>query len=273
MKDDGNGRDSAIVAGVDIGAATAKAVILDNSVVLASSVIPTGYSAAGAGEAVIKEALAKVALTSGDLGYIISTGYGRRSVSFPHKALTEIICHAAGVSWLITQARTIIDIGGQDSKVIGLDEKGNVTNFVMNDKCAAGTGRFLEVMAGVLGIDISEMGPVSLLGQEPCQKSSTCTVFAESEMVSRRAEGRSREDIIAGIHKAMARRVTIMGAPVGFKREIVFTGGVAKNVGIKKALEDEIKLEILIPDEPQIIGALGAALLAKAELDRLPQQS
>lgn len=261
-----------IVAGVDIGAATAKAVILNNNDVVASSVIPTGFSAAGAGEAVIKQALERVGLTMDDLKFIISTGYGRRAVSFPNKALTEIICHAAGVSWLIPSARTIIDIGGQDSKVIGLDDRGNVSNFVMNDKCAAGTGRFLEVMAAVLGVKIDEMGPVSLLGDDPCQISSTCTVFAESEMVSLRAEGRSREDIIAGIHKALARRVAIMGAPVGFKKEVVFTGGVAKNIGIKKTLEDEIGLEILIPQEPQIVGALGAALLAKAELDK-PQKT
>lgn len=261
-----SGEDGRIVAGVDIGAATAKAVILNNNSVLASSVIPTGFSVAGAGEAVITEALKKAGLTRNDMGYIVSTGYGRRAVSSANKVLPEIICHAAGVSWLIPEARTIIDIGGQDSKVIGLDEQGNVTNFVMNDKCAAGTGRFLEVMAGVLGLDISEMGSVSLRSENPCQIGSTCTVFAESEMVSLRAEGKSREDIIAGIHKGLARRVAIMGAPVSFRKEVVFTGGVAKNVGIKKALEDEIGLEILIPQEPQVIGALGAALLARGEL-------
>jgi len=266
---DVNKKNGRIVAGVDVGAATAKSVILDNNRILASSVIPTGFSAAGAGEIVTNKALESAGLVMDDIAYVVSTGYGRRAVSFANKVLTEIICHAAGVSWQIAEARTIIDIGGQDSKVIGLDDRGSVTNFVMNDKCAAGTGRFLEVMADVLGVKIDEMGPVSLEGKDPCQISSTCTVFAESEMVSLRAEGRSREDIIAGIHKAMARRVAIMGAPVGFKKELVFTGGVAKNVGIKKALEDEIGLEIIIPEEPQIMGALGAALLAKNDLDKL----
>jgi predicted CoA-substrate-specific enzyme activase len=261
-----------IVAGVDIGAATAKAVILNGNEVLSFSVIPTGFSVAGAAEAVTEEALEKSGLSMGDVEYVISTGYGRRAVPFTNKVLTEIICHAAGVSSLMPQARTIIDIGGQDSKVIGLDD-GNVNNFVMNDKCAAGTGRFLEVMARVLDIDIGEMGPLSLLGKEPCQISSTCTVFAESEMVSLRAEGESRENILAGIHKAMAHRIVIMGSSVGFKKDVVFTGGVAKNVGIKKALEDEIGLEILIPEEPQIIGALGAAILAKAELAKLRKVS
>jgi len=258
-----------IVAGVDIGAATVKAVILDGSKVLSFSIMPTGHSVTQAGESVIRKALENGGLSFNDLEYIVSTGYGRRAVSFTNKAVTEIICHAAGVSSVISQARTIIDIGGQDSKVIGLDDNGNVANFVMNDKCAAGTGRFLEVMAKVLDVEIGEMGPISLMSKDPCKISSTCTIFAESEMVSLRAEGRSREDLLAGVHKAMSRRVAIMGKSVGFRKEVVFTGGVAKNVGIKKALEDEIGLEILIPEEPQITGALGAAILAKAELSKL----
>ena len=258
-----------IVAGVDVGAATAKAVILGSNEILSFSIIPTGFSVARAAKTVTEVALEKSGLSMSELEYVISTGYGRRAVSFNDKALTEIICHAAGVSSIMPQAATIIDIGGQDSKVIGLDDNGNVSNFVMNDKCAAGTGRFLEVMAGVLGVEISEMGPLSLLGTEPCQVSSTCTVFAESEMVSLRAEGKSREDILAGIHKAMAHRISIMGQSVGFNEKVVFTGGVAKNVGMKKALEDEIGSEIIVPKEPQIIGALGAAILAKAELEKL----
>jgi len=135
----------------------------------------------------------------------------------------------------------------------------------MNDKCAAGTGRFLEVMAGVLGLDIEEMGPVSLTSREPCLISSTCTIFAETEMVSLRAEGRPREDLVAGIHRAVASRVAVMGRTVGYKEQVVFTGGVAKNIGVRDALEAGIGLSIIIPDEPQIIGALGAALLAANE--------
>ena len=257
-----------IVAGVDIGAATAKIVILDSDRVLSSSIMPTGSSVTQAAEAVTREALDKAGLSIGELGYVISTGYGRRAVPFANKVLTEIICHAAGVGSVIPQARTVIDIGGQDSKVIGLGDNGNVTDFVMNDKCAAGTGRFLEVMAGVLGVEISEMGTTSLLSKDPCQIGSTCTVFAESEMVSLRAEGRRLEDLLAGIHKAMAHRVVIMGKTVGFKKDVVFTGGVAKNVAIKKALEDEIGLEIIVPEEPQITGAFGAAILARSEYEK-----
>jgi predicted CoA-substrate-specific enzyme activase len=256
-----------IVAGVDIGAATAKAVILDSGKVLSFSIMPTGHLVAQAGETIIRKALEKVGLSFNDLKYIISTGYGRRAVSFANNAVTEIICHAKAVNLVLPQAKTIIDIGGQDSKVIRLDASGNVINFVMNDKCAAGTGRFLEVMAGVLEVDINEMGSISLLSEKACQISSTCTVFAESEMVSLRAEGKRREDIIAGIHRAMAHRIAIMGRSVGFKKEVVLTGGVAKNVGIKGAMEEEIGLQILIPEEPQIMGALGAAILAKTDLE------
>jgi predicted CoA-substrate-specific enzyme activase len=262
-----------LVAGVDVGAATAKAVILTEDDILSSSVIPTGSSVAAAGESVTREALAKAKRTLEEVEYTISTGYGRRAVSFAHKALTEIMCHAAGARSLMPKVQTVIDIGGQDSKVIGLNDSGNVSNFVMNDKCAAGTGRFLEVMAGILGIEISEMGSTSLLSKDPCQISSTCTVFAESEVVSLRAEGKSREDLLAGIHKAMAHRVAIMGKSVGYREDVVFTGGVAKNAGIKKALEQEIGLEVLIPPEPQIVGAFGAALLARAELSALGKSS
>jgi len=258
-----------IVAGVDIGAATSKTVISNADRILSFAIMPTGSSVAEAAKAVTGKALEKAGLLMNNLDYVISTGYGRRAISFANKAVTEIICHAAGVSSLMSRARTIIDIGGQDSKVIGLDDNGNVTNFVMNDKCAAGTGRFLEVMARVLGVEISEIGSRSLLSRDPCQISSTCTVFAESEMVSLRAEGKSLEDLLAGIHKAMSHRVAIMGQSVGFKKDVVFTGGVAKNVGIKEALEDEIGLQILVPEEPQITGALGAAILAKAELAKV----
>jgi len=221
-----------------------------------------------AGESVLRSALEKAALSFDDLRYIISTGYGRRSVSFVNKAVSEIICHAAGVGSMMPQARTIIDIGGQDSKVIGLDDQGNVSNFVMNDKCAAGTGRFLEVMAGILDVKIGDIGPISLTSKDACTISSTCTIFAESEVVSLRAEGRSREDLLGGIHKAMAHRVAIMGKSVGYKKNVVFTGGVAKNIGVRRAMENEIGLEILIPEEPQIMGALGAAILAQDALGK-----
>jgi predicted CoA-substrate-specific enzyme activase len=261
-----------IFAGVDVGAATAKTVLLSDGKVVGRAIIPTGDRIVVAAEKVTKLALEKAGIWrdnfdfKADFDYVISTGYGRHGVPFANKAVTEIICHAKGAHFFLPATRTIIDIGGQDSKAIGLDEKGNVNNFVMNDKCAAGTGRFLEVMAQVLGVTIEELGPIALTSKNPCQISSTCTIFAESEMVSLRAEGKSREDLIAGIVRAVSSRVAVMGKTVGFRRDVVFTGGVAKNIGVKKALEEEIKMEIVVPEEPQIMGALGAALLAKAEL-------
>lgn len=258
-----------IVAGVDIGAATAKAVILKGTDILASAVMPTGYSASRASEAIISATLEKAGISRDTLSYVISTGYGRRAVAYASKILTEIICHAAGVISVVPQARTVIDIGGQDSKVIRIDCQGKVGNFVMNDKCAAGTGRFLEVMARVLEVKLDDMGSLSLSADTPCYISSTCTVFAESEMISLRAEDKSRENILAGIHQAMTHRIAIMGQSVGFTEQVVLTGGVAKNTGIKKSLEDEIGCTIHIPPDPQIIGALGAAVLAGNELAKL----
>jgi len=261
-----------LVAGVDVGAATAKTVIMADGKILGQAIIPTGDRIVTAAEKVTRLALEKAGMWRDSFGfntdfdYVISTGYGRHGVPFANKAVTEIICHAKGAYYLLPATRTIIDIGGQDSKAIGLNEKGGVIDFVMNDKCAAGTGRFLEVMAQVLGVTIEELGPVALTSKNPCQISSTCTIFAESEMVSLRAEGKPREDLIAGIVRAVSSRVVVMGKTVGFRRDIVFTGGVAKNIGVKEALEAEINMEIIVPEEPQTMGALGAVLLAKAEL-------
>ncbi len=253
------------VCGVDVGAATAKAVIIGDGEVVSHAILPTGYSVSLAADSVVQEALNKSKLSIPKFDFVVSTGYGRYNVAFSDKAVTEIICHAKGANFLLPAVRTIVDIGGQDSKVIALDGDGNVTNFVMNDKCAAGTGRFVEVMSKVLEVPLEEIGEVSLTSENPCAISSTCTIFAESEVVSLRAQGEPRENLIAGIHKAIASRVVVMGKSIGFNRDVAFTGGVAKNVGVKKFLEDGIGLEIVIPQEPQIIGALGAALIARTE--------
>jgi len=250
-----------ITAGIDIGAATAKAVILKEGVIMTAIVIPTGGSVKEAAAKVMDEALKTARLHRRDIGCLVATGYGRRAVDFADEVVTEISCHGKGVKLLIPTARTVIDIGGQDSKVIEIDQSGQIANFAMNDKCAAGTGRFLEVMANVLGTSIEEIGALSLQGKKPCQISNTCTVFAESEMVSLRADGESRENLLAGIHLAMAHRVVVMGNAVGFREEIVFTGGVAKNIGMQDALQQRIQKKIRVPDQPQIIGALGAAVI------------
>lgn len=254
-----------VYAGVDIGAATAKAVVVSSDRILGHAVSPTGHDVKLAAERVTEEALKRSGLNRGvgELDGIVSTGYARHAVGFAYKSVTEIICHAKGARFLVPTAGAVIDIGGQDSKAVELDEDGGVTDFVMNDKCAAGTGRFLEVMAEVLQVgSVDNMGPLSLQSKEPCSISSTCTIFAESEVVSLRAAGRSREDLIAGVHQAIALRVALMARRLNIRPEVIFTGGVAKNAGVKKALEVELGFTLVVPDEPQIVGALGAALTA-----------
>jgi len=250
-----------LVAGVDVGAATAKTAIVLDGKVISWAVMPTGDYVENSAMEVTITALAQAGYTMDDLDYCCSTGYGRRVVKFSQKAISEIICHAKGVNYYFPDVRTIIDIGGQDSKVISVLENGTVADFVMNDKCAAGTGRFLEVMADVMRITINDMGPEAIKSKHPAQINSTCTIFAESEMVSLRAQKTPREDMIAGIHKAVSRRVGILGRQVGYKERIAFTGGVALNTGVIHFLQAFLKTTLVIPEPPQIMGAIGAALL------------
>jgi predicted CoA-substrate-specific enzyme activase len=254
-----------IVAGIDIGAGTTKGVILDEYIIAAFDVIPTGHNVKKASDEVMSKLLGQASISSNDIARVISTGYGRHAIGFSDRAVSEITCHAKGVYFLLPETEMIIDIGCQDSKVIILDGDGNVVDFLMNDKCAAGTGRFLEVMAQALGLDIDEMGPESERSGNPCHISSTCTVFAETEIVTLRAAGARRPDLVAGIHQAIAKRVTLMGHGMKLNK-IVLTGGVARNAGVKKALEKEFMEKIVIPKRPQITGALGAALIARADL-------
>jgi predicted CoA-substrate-specific enzyme activase len=253
-------------AGIDIGSVTTKAAIIDyKGKSLAFCVIPTGYDHDQSGKDVLKLALEKTGKSKDSIKYIVSTGYGRRSFSLSNKVIPEIICHAEGTKILIPTVGTIIDIGGQDSKVIEIDEEGNVVRFEMNDKCAAGTGRFLEVLSRILNVNIEDLGPLSLKSENPCTLSSVCTVFAESEVISYLSLGRAREDIAAGLNKAIARRVISMGmgAQINYKEDIVFSGGVAKNEGVAKAIEEVLGKKVIVPEEPQITAALGAALFAK----------
>jgi predicted CoA-substrate-specific enzyme activase len=258
-----------LVAGIDIGAATAKSVILKDGSISGYAIRPVGHDVKITAGEVNTEALknAGVSMSMEDLDYIVSTGYARNSIGFADRSATEIICHAKGAHFLIPTTRFIIDMGGQDSKAIEVDSEGNVVNFTMNDKCAAGTGRFLEVMAHILQVNsMSEMGPLALQSRDPCSISSTCTVFAETEIVVLRAEGKDRKDLIAGVHRAAASRVFAMASGLNCRPDAVFTGGVAKNTGVKKYLEDEFGKTFLVPQEPQIIGALGAALIAQTHV-------
>ena len=208
------------------------------------------------------QALKSSHLSREDVAYAVSTGYGRRLVSFSNGEVTEITCHGKGAHWLHPEVRTIIDIGGQDSKVIRVDSKGLVTNFAMNDKCAAGTGRFLEVMAQALEVKIEEMGKLSLQAKKALEVSSTCTVFAESEVISLIIGDNSKEDIIAGLHLAIGKRTVGMVKQMGITEKVAMTGGVARNIGVVKAIEGLLDVDLLIPEQPQIVGAFGAARVA-----------
>ncbi|RLC71664.1 MAG: 2-hydroxyglutaryl-CoA dehydratase [Chloroflexi bacterium] len=248
-------------AGVDIGSTMTKVVILDE-VVLASVIGPTGAEHRRLANKVMEEALERANISFDELSYIVATGYGRINVPFADKQITEITCHAKGVATLFPTVRIAIDIGGQDAKGIKISN-GKVIDFVMNDKCAAGTGRFLEVIADTLGLKLEEMGELSLKSKTKVKISSTCTVFAEQEVVSRIAEGVQIEDILAGLHDAIASRVYRMAEKLKIEPDVVLTGGVAKNVGVVKAMEQYVGFPILVPEEPLLTGAIGAAILGK----------
>jgi len=251
-----------ITAGIDIGSISTKAAVLSDGKLLGTRLIFTGYNAEAAGRTVFEELLKDLGLERQAVRRVISTGYGRNSVKFVDKAVTEITCHGAGAHYLDPGARSIIDIGGQDSKVIVIDEKGKVKNFAMNDKCAAGTGRFLEVMARALEMDLEVFGNLSLKAGSPSRISSLCTVFAESEVISLISRGEHRENIIAGIHESIAARVAAMANRVGVVPPVVMTGGVAKNAGVVKALEKKLGMTIRVSEYAQVNGAIGAAVLA-----------
>lgn len=251
-----------IAMGIDVGSISTKAAVIDDGKIVATKVIASGYHAKKAATRVYRETIAAAGFKTSDVSRIVATGYGRNSVDFAHKAITEITCHAAGAHYLDPSVRTIIDIGGQDSKVIAINENGQVKDFAMNDKCAAGTGRFLEVMARALEVDLDDFGKMSIAAKKPAAISSLCTVFAESEVISLIAKGEVRENIIAGIHNAISARVAAMGGRVGLKAPLMMTGGVAKNIGVLAALEKRIGNEMIVSDKAQVNGAIGAALMA-----------
>jgi predicted CoA-substrate-specific enzyme activase len=250
-------------AGIDIGSISTKAVIMRDGQLLASRVILTGYNAENAGKKVFDAVLDDLQISASAITRIVATGYGRKGLAMADKSITEIMCHATGARYLNPLIRSIIDIGGQDSKAILLDDRGKVANFAMNDKCAAGTGRFLEVMARALEVDLDEFGRMSLKADLPARISSLCTVFAESEIISLIAKGEKRENIIAGIHESICVRVLAMANRIGIKSPVMMTGGVAKNIGVVRAFEKAIGSPIEVSDYAQVNGAIGAALLAQ----------
>lgn len=250
------------VGGVDIGSASSKALIIEQDHVVAHAIIATGAESAASAERVMERALRQAGLRLDDLSYIISTGYGRVIVPFADEEVTELSCHARGAHWLFPGARTVLDMGGQDCKAIRCDERGRLGDFAMNDKCAAGTGRFLELMADVLQVPLDQIGPLSLESEARVRISNTCAVFAKSEVAALVRQGCDRREILAGLHDAIAARVHSLLRKVGVGPDFVISGGIGKNVGVVRRLEARVGLPALVPPEPQIIGALGAALFA-----------
>jgi len=251
------------VAGVDIGSITSKAVVLDlKGEKLAFDISRSVYDSSISASNVLKGCLEKAELEMSDLSFIVATGYGRINVPFANKAASEIVCNARGVNSLFPSARTVLDIGGQDSKVISVREDGSVRKFMMNDRCAAGAGRFFEVMSATLGISLDEFGKLAASSPETPKISSVCTIFAESEIIGMIARAVPRPHICAGLCESIVTRLYQMLVSVKLEKDFVMTGGVAKNEGVLKALAGRLDCEILVPEESQITTALGAALIA-----------
>ncbi|UCH31530.1 MAG: 2-hydroxyglutaryl-CoA dehydratase [Candidatus Bathyarchaeota archaeon] len=248
--------------GIDAGASATKAIIInERGMHISHAIVPSGINFKFSSQKALRKALKDAHLNSGNILHSVATGYGRALID-AESTSSEITCISRGVHKLLPSARTIIDVGGQDSKAIRINEGGRVLNFIMNDKCAAGTGKFLEVMASTLRMPIEELGKLHLKASNPVKISSTCTVFAESEVISHISQGIKIEDVIAGLQDAIAERIYNMCSRIGFAKDFAFTGGVAKSQGFVEALSKKVGAIPLIPEEPQIICALGAALAA-----------
>jgi len=251
-----------ITMGIDVGSTTAKCVIMKNgNEILEKSLIPYGIGTTGP-ERAVQQVLDRSGFSLDDFSYIIATGYGRRICETADSEMSELSCHAKGARFLFPDAGTAIDIGGQDAKVMRIGSGGMLEDFVMNDKCAAGTGRFLDVMARILELNVEDLGKTGALSENPAEISSTCTVFAESEVISQLAQGTPRPDIIGGINRSVAVRVSGLAKRVGVVPQVVMSGGVAQNDGVRHALEKELGVEIYASPLSQYAGAIGAALFA-----------
>ena len=256
-------RDSLYFAGIDLGSTMTKVVIIDeDEKILARVESHTGAEHRRLANKVMEQALEQAKLPFDKITYVVATGYGRINVPFADRQITELTCHARGIVSLFPLARTALDIGGQDAKGLKIKD-GRLIDFVMNDKCAAGTGRFLEVIAKTLGLELEELGALSLKSQDRVNISNTCTIFAQQEIITRLSEGIPIEDIVAGLHEAIASRAAGMLRRLKIEPDVVFTGGVAKNIGVVKAMRENLGYEVLVPEDPLISGAIGAALLGK----------
>lgn len=248
-----------VSVGIDIGSTATKAVVFDGKI-LGQAAVPTGWEPKKAGLQALQEALDLAGIAESCVGQIVGTGYGRISLPLFTRRVTEITCHALGAHFLYPDTRTVIDIGGQDCKVIALNADGSVADFIMNDKCAAGTGRFLQVMAAILDVTLDELGTLAAMS-EAVPLSSMCTVFAESEVIGLLAQGVEKGPVAAGIIDTIAPRIASLAGKVPFLETIAFTGGIAQNSDICKKIAAHIGADLYVPDSPQFVGALGAALI------------
>lgn len=255
-----------LVAGIDVGSVSADAVVLGDRGVISHSIVPTGADSVASAHLALETALEGTGIGREEVEYVVGTGYGRFIIPFANKNVTEISCHARGTNVLFPSARTILDMGGQDCKAIRCDETGKVVSFVMNDKCAAGAGRFFEIMADVLGQRLEDIGGMSLQAGGEAKVSGVCAVFARSEMVRLLRKGIRKDDILGALHDAVTSRVLSLLRRVVIEGDLVITGGIAKNVGMVERVRRQAGVRVLVPEEPQIVGALGAALFARERL-------
>lgn len=263
-----------LAGGVDVGSTQTKAVIInENREVVGRSLIATGANVSRAAERSFLAALEETGLKREDVAYVVGTGYGRYKVTFGDAQITEISCHAKGAHLIFPGTRTVIDMGGQDTKAIKVGKEGEVIDFSMNDKCAAGTGRFLAAAAEVVGLALDDIGKISLTSNNPVRLSSVCTVFVESDIMSYLAQGKKIEDILRGVHSAIAARTVALMRRVGMEEEVTFTGGVSRNIGMVQALEEKLGVRLNVSPESHFIGAIGAALFALERAEKLCSQA
>ena len=253
-----------IVAGCDIGSLTAKAVIVENGKILSDAIDRVKTRPEDSAKEIMQMALDKAKLTMDSIGYVVGTGYGREKIPFADSVESEITCHAKGAFKVMPSVRMVIDIGGQDAKATRMDDSGNVARFIYNDKCASGTGRFLEVMAEALEVPLEELGSLAAKSKEKLSISNQCVIFAETEVISLVNEGKETADILDALHHSLAKRVASLARSIEVNEDVVMTGGVAKNAGVFNALSEALNVNMKSLDgvDPQIMGALGAALFA-----------
>lgn len=255
-------------AGVDVGSTQTKAVIMDEGRrIRARALVPTGANVARAAENGFLQACREAGLEPREIGFVVGTGYGRYKIAFGNTQMTEISCHARGAHFVFPKTRTVIDMGGQDTKAISVSESGEVRDFVMNDKCAAGTGRFLSNAADVVGLSLDDIGPLSLKSSQPVRITTVCTVFVESDILSYLTQGKKIEDIMRGVHQAIAKRTVSLARRIAIEPEVTLTGGVARNIGMVRALEEVLGVKLNVSPDSHYMGAIGAALFALEKLD------